>query len=372
KYYLKEPELNKGFVFTNLANIDITEDYAKDYVTIYEAKRDNRLYSVVELPSVFLKRQRERNRLYGTFSKIFEEIAGKTNLSGKINKKPSVIINPVISDGKIVDIDKGGHVQHEGVIDIALDEGELQVRFDKFIFHACSPFAPADSSDRMKNAIYQYFKKEFKIDKYDPRVQRIVLGKENLQYFIDAINQAKDDYKVKVIAALSEEREIIPTEKWEVPAIVSYNGRYKVQAVNKSVLKPFFVAEQSKPEEKFIKRLEESKNVAWWYKNGEGEIKYFAVPYDDENKKLRAFYIDFIVKFKDGTLWLFDTKEDLTAKDAKYRAEGLQKYITEQNKKGKKLRGGIVIPDGDSFRLNNKVTYTYNPENKKDWQVCEI
>ena len=39
KYYSKEPELNQGFVFTNLPSIEITEDYAKDYVTIYEVKK---------------------------------------------------------------------------------------------------------------------------------------------------------------------------------------------------------------------------------------------------------------------------------------------------------------------------------------------
>jgi type III restriction enzyme len=44
KYYSKEPELNNGYIFTNLPNIEITEDYAKDYITVYESKRDNNLY----------------------------------------------------------------------------------------------------------------------------------------------------------------------------------------------------------------------------------------------------------------------------------------------------------------------------------------
>ena len=64
EYYNSE-ELNKGYVFTNLPNIEITEDYAKDYVTIYESKRDNDKYKNIELSSVYLKRQRERTRLSG-------------------------------------------------------------------------------------------------------------------------------------------------------------------------------------------------------------------------------------------------------------------------------------------------------------------
>src|SRR3989344_5892985 len=40
KYY-KEEELNKGFIFTNISDVEarITEDYAKDYITVYESKR---------------------------------------------------------------------------------------------------------------------------------------------------------------------------------------------------------------------------------------------------------------------------------------------------------------------------------------------
>ena len=74
KYY-NEEELNQGFVFTNLPDIEITEDYAKDYVTIYEAKRDNSLYKDISLHSYYMKRQRERTRLSGEFGKIFMKIA---------------------------------------------------------------------------------------------------------------------------------------------------------------------------------------------------------------------------------------------------------------------------------------------------------
>lgn len=111
KYYLKEPELNKGFVFTNLPNIEITEDYAKDYVTIYESKRDNEKYKEISLSSIFLKRQRERTRLSGKFAEIFMKIAEETNIKKKITVNPSRIVSPIIADGKIVDIDKTGEIE---------------------------------------------------------------------------------------------------------------------------------------------------------------------------------------------------------------------------------------------------------------------
>jgi len=140
KYYLKEPELNKGFVFTNLSNIEITEDYARDYVTVFEAKRNGELYNEVSLPSIYLKRKRERTRLSGDFIRIFLKVAQERKLKEKMNVKPSKIVSPVIANGKIVDIDKPGEIEHKGKLDIVLSDHEVQIRFDNFIVQNCSPY----------------------------------------------------------------------------------------------------------------------------------------------------------------------------------------------------------------------------------------
>ena len=45
---------------------------------------------------------------------------------------------------------------------------------------------------------------------------------------------------------------------------------------------------------------------------------------------------------KDGSIGLFDTKSGRTLEKAGNRSDSLQKYIRDQNKKGKKLWGGIT------------------------------
>ncbi|MBU3957906.1 MAG: hypothetical protein KKB25_02440, partial [Nanoarchaeota archaeon] len=198
--------------------------------------------------------------------------------------------------------------------------------------------------------------------------QRIVLGKENVQAFVDAINLAKERYKKEVVEKLAEKRELIEVPKWEVPIIISYNSRYKREEQIKSIMKPFYTAKPSDPEIKFIELLNISDKVKWWFKNGETEIKYFAVIRTDGY----AFYPDFIVQFKDGSIGIFDTKSGITAKDAKERAEGLQKYIREQNQKDKKLWGGIAIYVNGSWRFNDKEKYEYNPNDLSSWKILEI
>jgi len=371
KYYNSE-EMNKGFVFTNLPNIEITEDYAKDYVTVFESKRDNSKYDDIELQSVYLKRQRERTRLSGEFAKIFLRVAEEFNLKKKITSEPSRIVNPIIADGKIIDIDKTGEIEHKGQIEVQLNDFELQQRFDKFIYANCSPYAPSDSSDRMKTAIYQFINEKYKIQKFHPKSQRIVLGKENVQAFVDAINLSKERYKTEIVQQLTEKREKIEKPKWEVPLIISYNSRYKKGSHSKSIMKPFYSAKPSQPERFFANDLDNSKNVKWWFKNGESEAKYFAVQYVDPEGYERAFYVDFIVQFSDNRVGLFDTKSGRTAEEAGPRSEGLYRYIKNENKKGKKIFGGIVVNKSGSWYINSNEKYDYNENDFSDWKILKI
>jgi hypothetical protein len=64
---------------------------------------------------------------------------------------------------------------------------------------------------------------------------------------------------------------------------------------------------------------------------------------------------------------LFDTKEGITAKTAKAKAEGLSKYIREETK-GKTLFGGIVIHKDSSWRYNDNEVYEYNEKYLSDWK----
>ena len=105
-------------------------------------------------------------------------------------------------------------------------------------------------------------------------------------------------------------------------------------------MQPFFSEGRWRTEIAFIKFLEKALLVEWWFKNGDRDAAFFAVPYDNGEKK--PFYVDFIVKLKDRRIGLFDTKVGFTRQLAGPKIDGLYKYIQSENKKGKKLFGGIV------------------------------
>ena len=159
RYYTNESELNKGFIFTNLLNIMITEDYAKDYLSLYESKRRSELYRNIDVKSIYIKKQTERMRLSVEFPKIFINLATKRMITDKITTKPSKIINPIIADGKIVNIDKIGEVDRSGTVAINLNDKETTISLINSLMQIIPPFTPRDSSDRIKRGFMSVYRR---------------------------------------------------------------------------------------------------------------------------------------------------------------------------------------------------------------------
>lgn len=265
-----------------------------------------------------------------------------------------------------------GEISLTDSINFEVKVRELQYRFDKFITSCCTPFAPRDSSDRMKTALYKFLQENCNIEKYSSEGQKIVLGKENIQTFLNTLNQSKEEYKETVVKSLNDKK-LIEKFQWEVPLLISYNDKYKDIANKKSIMEPLFMRNPSEPEKKFMDMLDNSGKVKWWFKNGESDKKYFAILYKDTHGLEHAFYVDFIVKFKEGMLGLYDTKGGATTEGAKFRAEGLQRYLKEEKKEGKKLDGGIVIFEDGSFWINRNKQYSYNPNKLSDgWEIFNL
>ena len=341
--------LNHSYVYTNLANISIEEDIAKDYVTIYTSRRIKE-YDPVELVSIHRKRQRERTRLSPLFIQLFLDQAGNYNLEKKIETKDQKVQISLISDFEAGSVDElgGADIVANKEIDVE-NEYDLQRLYDFFVYQHLTPFYPEDRSiARVKEAIYRFFSVQLGI-RYTEQFKdiiNIVLSEENVQHFVNVLDAAKGQYITEVH---KQENELEEDIGWEVPETVNFSGMYVELDVKQSVTKPFYYDNRWKTEKAFIDFLEKSKNIKWWFKNGDRDATFFAVPYE-ENGEWKPFYVDFIVQFKDGRIGLFDTKSGRTIKDALEKSDGLKIYIEEHGKE-KRLVGDIVAnTDSQNFK----------------------
>jgi len=371
--------LNHGYVFTNLADIEIKEDIARKYVTIYTSKRIDE-YEPLKLDSVYRLRQREKTRLSPLFIKIFlreaqnYEFEGKKGLENIISTKKQSVEVALISDFEAEGVDKLADTEIKGKskIDVSV-EMDLQKLYDFFVRNNLSPFYPEDRSiGRTKEAIYYFFRMRLGMQ-YTERfaeIINIVLSPQNAKHFVNVIDAAKATY----IAETQKRSDKLETKpNWELPTMLNFSGDYEEMKTEKSAMKPFYYDKRWKTEEAFIKVLDQKENnVEAWFKNGDRDATFFAVEYEEDGNK-KPFYVDFIVKFKDGKIGLFDTKSGNTIKDAKEKSDGLQKFV----KAHKNIVGGIVANTNSKDFSGRWMFYTGKskdlvPDEFSNWELLEI
>lgn len=337
--------LNYGYIFTNLDDIAIQEDIARDYITIHTSRRRGD-YSPLGMPSCHSKRHREKTRLSLFFIKVFSQEADAYGLAKKIQKKSKGLSVKFISDFKAESVDALVGQTISGDKGIKMTGFDLQKYFDYFIRKNLAPFHPEDRSiGRLKEAIYYFFDHTMGIKYEDDQeaIVEMVLSEDNIQHFINVIDQAKRKYQEHVS---KREKELDYDDSWNIPEAISFGSQCILEFQKKSIMQPFYNNGRSMLETAFIKYLEGPNKVAWWFKNGDRDAVFFAVPYQENGDK-KPFYVDFIVHMKDGSIGLFDTKSGLTRQVAGPKIDGLNAYIQEHSKKGKKLFGGIVTNTDD-------------------------
>lgn len=375
-------ELDKGYVYTNIANnkIQIEEELAKDYFTIYTSKRKD-TYEPINLISYHIKRQRETTRLDPSFIQTFLKNAKKLDLRNSLNLNVTKVTDHIPIDGVI-------HMENIGTssdpvkvyknLSLVKTLTELELAFKYFVqdaLHSGEVFPEQRSVGRVCMSIYHFFGTDLKMNYEEKQreIMTIVLSNENIQHVKDVINDSLNDYKVTHPRIKNEA--VQNDDLWNIPEKIDFNANNTEIIFKKTIVKPNYASTLKsrtwETEKQFMEFLDKNKQVDWWFKNGERDMTFFGVPYKDETAEDQIFYIDFIVKFIDDRFGLFDTKSGWTAKDAGNKSDGLQEYIIKQNKVGKNLFGGIVIPKAGSFFTYTKIPYKYDKE-LTDWQILKL
>lgn len=369
-------ELNKAYIYTNLAQIEIHQEVVGGYVHIHASQRLD-AYSTLKLRSVHSLRMREKTRIARQFGALFLQAAEEMKLKEKIKTKSQRVSERFISDLEKVDVDAMVSETMVGQNEIQLGHSaELQKMFDYFVRDNLSPYYPEERSiGNAKKAIYDFFGGPLLMDYEDSfdNIVNIVLSEHNCRHFAEAMARAVQKYR----QAVEQRKEPLQvTGEWEVPKRVTHSENYQLVKAAKSVMRPFYAPNnQSVPEKKFIKLLEDHEKVKWWYKNGERESMYFASPYKAFDGE-KPFYVDFVVRFVDGRIGLFDTKQGYTINEARDKSDGLLAYIKKENKRrgtDEQLVGGIVtqMDGGGAWKIYRGKGAKLNSANLDNWDALD-
>jgi type III restriction enzyme len=390
KHY-STPLLNTAYVFTNIAGININ-DRPEDldfFKTKFSPLKPG--LSEVKLPSAYLHRQ-DYGDLTATFSGILIKELNKrfgikdsdmvNDAYSKAEKLlelyPDELKSPILSDVIVKNLDD--IAEEIGELDIEhiqtdVSAANIQKEFDYLLKAWSLPYAPVRSFTKIKTALYKWFGSlGFPSGRWH-EIQRIVAcSAVNQQILTEVIRSAKDIYELQRLGGPSERKEITDSS-YSPPPNLTVGDAHEAVALTKYAYDPAYLGKKrSEPERKLEAVLDASESVDWWLKNGEGMRQFFSIVYEylDEQSGLHRranFFPDFIVKFCDGTIGIFETKSGMTVTDkATYaKSDALQKYIKVNAKL--KLRGGIVnaTPTG----LMVFIEESYTPE-RAEWAALAL
>ncbi len=180
---------------------------------------------------------------------------------------------------------------------------------------------------------------------------------ENNPKIADVVECALESYR-EILEARQRARtkKSLTAYEWEVPPTRSYpEDTHRVrEEVRNHALMPFVELKgASDPEKRFAEFLERhTAYIDWWYKNGDAGKEHFSVSYVNGKGSMALFYVDFVIRMRDGRTFLFDTKSKDSDPEAPAKHNALLDYIGREENRGKRLAGGVIVWDGHNWKYS--------------------
>jgi len=381
--------LDNAYIFTNLSNFVTTQDSyspnrVKTEVSYFRTLNGKSVYSPINLLSFYRSREGDYNsadtEFYEFYEKSFREYFGITDedifqsqvhdkLTSKgVNFGDEVILGVMTQTGiEVVKIDESQSIGSESAY-LKMSDNDIEFAYYNVIKENLSGLAYIRSKSSINGAITESFFNNKVITEKSRKIsgtQKLFL--KNKDIFSSILSKATKEFR----DYLGEKAGKKATRKeFEIEDHKSYSkDTFKIHPSNLSLYQPLrvkFKDEEGRQVENylegsFIDYLDRHPGkVEWFWQNGaEQMITNFGIGY---NSDMSTFQPDFIIKFKDGRIGIFDTKPiGERTEDTKVKAEALAAYLVEENlrrnKKGlSEVVGGIVISnnyDPNSKRYSN-------------------
>lgn len=397
KHY-ENDNLNKGYVYTNVKSLVVKKETYNPNIIKSVLVKQKAIYETLKLKSYY------RNRIdfgditlsfYGVLDEVFcnyfgielgnceffgqnkNKVRKKIDLEG-LDAQDEIILNKQIDTeffdqlpDEVIKGEKANLFSDATLMKANLSQDDLFHIFEYLIRINISGFAYKRSIPTVKQALYRWFKKYLNVKLVGNGIvyiQNVVLN--NAVIFSKLFDESIRKYKPLKDAEINKKIEEIEewNDDWEIAATRNYNpNTYEQHDYLLSLYAPCYLKIDSAIEKEYIEYLEEKRDlVKWWWQNGDEHMALnFGIKYGSKS----TFQPDFLVLFIDGRLGIFDTKASgYNEIDNKLKSEALQKYIEEENRK---IFGGLIIREGQHFRINTNKEYKPFKEEPSDWIYLE-
>lgn len=276
-----------------------------------------------------------------------------------VNENRRRVQNTIRLDVKTINIEipKDVHFQNEvqtlnvGQVKYARKASEINRVFMAYISGKGGQFESKGRTDKIANYLLEMLADFFGI--FDIDAKKVVLYHGNKPKFDRLLDKALEAYALrrKNTKKSSLSSREFKQYDWEVPEERIYDSETnKVEEAENHALTPFVQLDTaSNPEKAFVKFLEDNSEwIDWWYKNGDKGKQHYAITYG-YGKDKSLFYVDFVIRMKNGHIYLFDTKSKESDITAPEKHNALLQYIAENSTEDTKIFGGVIIQSGSNW-----------------------
>lgn len=407
--YKNSPALRRGYLYTNYKRnqVQVPDQDDKNKARTQTAVMKTGIKNVAlqsdyisradygDIPRSYKFQESFRNSMNGYFKITGKEILGKAKkkLADAGLDLSDSLLNEVVANAKFEDFDRLALDFAKKGKDVSLEMSVSDV--EKTFNYLCYQVLKEQQDEQakyanvarswsvLKSAIRVWFKNVLGDDSsyfYRIFVKDIQKGPESV--LRPALTKALRDFKPIALKLVEEKQK--QTEERESPVFsiqreYLYTDDYeevpqKLCALEKFYLLPSYSGRDN--ETKFATYLDKkAEQIDWWFKNGNQGKDYFAVRYTHTDTGAEdLFYPDWIIRFKDGTVGIFDTKKGRTATDTETadKANALQAKLKQF---GKKFVGGIAIEEAGVWYYNDSARYSFKDgqsvNDSKDWKPFE-
>lgn len=391
--------LDNAYIFTNVASFETTQDtYNPNRIKTEFSymRKPYTKYSIWEqtvLKSFYRSRKGDYNAADSRFNEYFEkEFMGYFDFTDddkyqpyKYNAKKleakGMNLNTKTEDSMIVEtVINGKNIDNSQSISgdtatVRMSENDIQAGFYNILKDNLNGLAYVRSKSPINTAVIDVFGKFYNAFSRNNKIaatHKLIV--QNSEIFAFIMNKATTQFR----ELLQEEAGLKGTYyDFKIEDKRGYSmDTHKILNLEKSLYQPLRVLITNKEtgdvnglEKRFLTYLNDSENIEWFWENGTELMRInFGIPY---NNGLSTFQPDFIVKFNNGNVGIFDTKPiAYNVEDTTVKAEALWKYISETNNDGGRLPkvvGGIVVEKGRVFYYYNEEKYVDMNEDNSNW-----
>ncbi len=391
--------LDNAYIFTNIKAFETTQDtYNPNRIKtemsyLREPYTKEIIWEQTHLGSYYRSREGDYNSADSRFGEYFEQefmayfdfkeedkyVGYNLNTSKLEDKEMDLDISTsdaIVSEAiiKATKVDQAQDFSG-GLSIVRMSENDIQAAYYSIIKANLNGLAYVRSKSPVNTAVVDVFSKFYNAFARNEKIsatQRIMV--QNAETFAVILNKATKKFRVLLQEDAGRKGRHYD---FKIEDKRGYSMEtHKTLDLEKSLYQPFRVlitdpatGKINELEKAFLTYLNDSEYAEWFWENGTELMQTnFGISY---NRGMNTFQPDFIVKFKNGNVGIFDTKPiNYNVEDTKVKAEALNRYLAEINiNRGRlpKVIGGIVVKKGGVFYYYNQREYVDIDADNTNW-----